>query len=283
MSSFDVTDALALKAGSSFQLSEVDPTETPGFTGGKKDLDKAFAEIDDELEELQEKLYANFRAGNEVGSVLLILQGMDTSGKGGVIRHVVGALDPQGVHLAAFGAPTEEELGHDFLWRIKKQLPSNGFIGVFDRSHYEDVLIARVDELAPLEEIETRYQQIREFEKDLVDSGTRIIKVMLHISKDFQYDNLYERLEREDKFWKYDPSDLDARRKWDEYQQAYQIAIAETSTDEAPWYVIPGDDKKYARMVVKHLLLETLRAMNLAWPKADFDVDEQKKELEKLK
>lgn len=283
MSSFDITDALALKAGSSFQLSEVDPTETPGFTGGKKDLDKAFVEIDDELEELQEKLYANFRAGNEVGSVLLILQGMDTSGKGGVIRHVVGALDPQGVHLAAFGAPTEEELRHDFLWRIKKQLPSNGFIGVFDRSHYEDVLIARVDELAPLEEIETRYQQIREFEKDLVGSGTRIIKVMLHISKDFQYDNLSERLEREDKFWKYDPSDLDARRKWDEYQQAYQIAIAETSTDEAPWYVIPGDNKKYARMVVKHLLLETLRAMNLEWPKADFDVEEQKKELEKLK
>lgn len=272
-----------MKAGSSFQLSEVDPTETPGFNGGKKDLDKAFAEIDDELEELQEKLYANFRAGNEVGSVLLILQGMDTSGKGGVIRHVVGALDPQGVHLAAFGAPTEEELRHDFLWRIKKQLPSNGFIGVFDRSHYEDVLIARVEELAPLEEIETRYQQIREFEKGLVDSGAHIIKVMLHISKDFQYDNLSERLEREDKFWKYDPSDPDARRKWDEYQEAYQIAIAETSTDEAPWYVIPGDNKKYARMVVKHLLLETLRAMNLEWPKADFDVEEQKKELEKLK
>jgi PPK2 family polyphosphate:nucleotide phosphotransferase len=283
MSSFDITEALALKAGSGFQLSEVDPTETPGFTGGKKDLDKVFVEIDDELEELQEKLYANFRAGNEVGSVLLILQGMDTSGKGGVIRHVVGALDPQGVHLAAFGAPTEEELRHDFLWRIKKQLPSNGFIGVFDRSHYEDVLIARVEELAPLEEIETRYQQIREFEKGLVDSGAHIIKVMLHISKDFQYDNLSERLEREDKFWKYDPSDLDARRKWDEYQEAYQIAITETSTDEAPWYVIPGDNKKYARMVVKHLLLETLRAMNLAWPKADFDVEEQKKELEKLK
>lgn len=283
MSEFDINDALKFKAGEKFQLSAIDPTETPGFDGGKKKLDKAFSEPDDELEELQERLYANYRAGNEVGSVLLVLQGMDTSGKGGVIRHVLGALDPQGVKLSAFGAPTEEELSHDFLWRIRKQLPGNGFIGVFDRSHYEDVLIARVDDLAPLKEIEQRYEQIREFEKELVDSGTRIIKVMLHISKDFQYENLAERLERDDKYWKYDPSDLNARRQWDQYQEAYQIAIAETSTEDAPWYVIPGDNKKFARMVVKHLLLQTLRDMNLEWPEADFDVEEQKKALEELK
>lgn len=283
MSEFDINEALALRAGAGFQLSEVDPSATPGFNGGKKALDRAFTEADDELEELQEKLYANYRVGNEVGSVLLILQGMDTSGKGGVIRHVVGALDPQGVQLAAFGAPTQEELAHDFLWRIKKELPRNGFIGVFDRSHYEDVLIARVDGLAPTEEIESRYQQIREFEDELVAGGTRILKVMLHISKDFQYENLSERLEREDKFWKYDPSDLDARKQWDQYQEAYQIAIAQTSTEDAAWYVIPGDNKKYARMVVKRLLLENLRSMNLEWPKAHFDIEDQKKALQKLK
>lgn len=283
MSDFDIKDALKFAAGEGFQLSGVDATETPGFDGGKKRLDAAFTAPDDELEELQELLYANYRAGNDVGSVLLVLQGMDTSGKGGVIRHVLGALDPQGVRLSAFGAPTKEELEHDFLWRIRKQLPPKGFIGVFDRSHYEDVLIARVDDLAPLKEIEGRYEKIREFERELTDNGTRIIKVMLHISKDFQYENLAERLDREDKYWKYDPSDLNARRQWDQYQEAYQIAIAETSTENAPWYVIPGDNKKFARMVVKNLLLHTLREMDLSWPEADFDVEEQKKALEELK
>lgn len=280
MSDFKVKDAQKLEVGPDFRIADVDPDSTPGFSGGKNKLKEEFTEIDDELNELQEKLYANYRAGNEVGSVLLVLQGMDTSGKGGVVRHVMGTLDPQGVKLASFGAPTEEERAHDFLWRIKKQLPSNGHIGVFDRSHYEDVLIHRVENLSPREVVEERYGIIRDFEAELVAKGTKIIKVMLHISPEFQKENLMERLEDPTKYWKYNPGDLVARAKWDEYQEAYEIALRETSTPDAPWYCIPGNNKKYARMVVKHLLLGVLRDMDLRWPEAAFDIEEQKRAVE---
>lgn len=281
MAKFSVQDALDLAVGPHFSLSNVDPDSTPHFDWDEDDWEEYFHKYDEELGDLQEKLYANYRAKVPgTGSILLVLQGMDTSGKGGIIRHVVSVLDPQGVTLASFGKPTEEELKHGFLWRVEKKLPEPGFIGVFDRSHYEDVLVQRVNEMAQAEEIERRYGAIAQWEADLVQKGTRIIKVMLHISRDFQEENLLERIEREDKHWKYNPDDVTERAKWDSYMEAYQIALTRTSTATAPWYCIPSDNKPYARMVVKYLLLNELRAMDLTWPEAAFDPEEEKRRLE---
>lgn len=267
-----------LLAGPDVSLADIDPRSTPGFDGGKKEGAAALADRADELSQLQEKLFAQSRAGSE-NAVLLILQGMDTSGKGGIVRHVVGLVEPQGVQHHAFKAPTEAERKHAFLWRIRRQLPSPGLIGVFDRSHYEDVLIHRVRGLSPLEEVEKRYTAIRKFEAGVAASGTRVLKVMLHIGKDEQKERLAERLEREDKYWKYNPGDIDEREYWDQYQEAYQIAIQRTSTEEAPWYVVPADRKWFARFAVQHLLTATLEDMQLSWPPADFDVDVEKKRL----
>ena len=259
---------------------DVDPDTKPGYGGGKAEGQATLAARATQLADLQELLYANGRA--ETGqdhSLLLVVQAMDTAGKGGILRHVAGAMDPQGVRDVAFKKPTAEELEHDFLWRIRKHVPEPGMIGVFDRSHYEDVLVHRVRELTPLPEIEQRYQAIRDFEQELADAGTRIIKVMLHISPDEQKERLTERLERPDKHWKYNPGDVDERALWDEYMEAYRIAIAETDADHAPWYIVPANRKWYSRMAVQELLIEALSAMDLSWPVADFDVEAEKKRL----
>lgn len=270
-----------LRVGPDFKLADIDPDSKPGYSGSKDDAAAAFDDNDAELDELQQKLFANARAGNpDVPTVLLVLQGMDTSGKGGVVRHVMQGIDPQSVSIASFKAPTEEERKHDFLWRIERALPEPGAIGVFDRSHYEDVLIQRVRQFAPPEEIERRYGAIVEWEQKLVsERNFRIVKCMLHISKEEQGARLLERLERPDKHWKFNPGDIDERGLWDEYMQAYEIALTRTSTDAAPWYCVPANRKWYARMIVKQLLLETLRSLELDWPKADFDVEEQKARL----
>ena len=277
MSKVTIEDAKLFMVGPNFQLDDVDPAATPGVS----DVDDAFNAYDDELSELHKLLFANGRAGNEdAGSVLLVLQGMDTSGKGGLIRHVVGqTMDPQGVHIQAFGKPTEEEAEHDFLWRFYPHLPEPGGVSVFDRSHYEDVLVQRVKQMAPPEEIERRYGAIVDFEKEAAARGTKIIKVMPHISRDFQAENLKDRIERADKHWKYNPGDIDDRRLWSQYMAAYQIALTRTSTDEAPWYCIPSDNKKYCRAVVKTLLVDALASLDLTWPEATFDKDEELKRL----
>ena len=271
MAKVSIKEAEALRVSEDFVLASVDPASTPGVS--EDNVEDAFDEFDDELDELQECLYANGRAGNEnAGSILLVLQGMDTAGKGGIIRNVVGeTMDPQGVHIKAFGKPTEEELKHDFLWRIEPHLPKPGMISVFDRSHYEDVLVQRVKQMAPPEEIERRYDAIVDFEAKAAANGTKIIKVMPHISKEFQAENLRKRIERPDKHWKYNPGDIDDRRLWDEFQEAYEIALKRTSTDVAPWYCIPSDNKDYCRTVVKTLFVQALRDLNLEWPKAHFD------------
>ena len=260
-----------LKVAPGFVLGTVDAGATPGFAGNKADGQAALAAGAAELSALQKQLFANSRAGDN-RKVLLVLQGMDTSGKGGVVRHVVGAVDPQGVSHHAFKAPTEAELRHDFLWRIRREVPTAGLIGVFDRSHYEDVLIGRVKSLAPPEEIEQRYGQITEFEQELFDDNTTLIKVMLHISAAEQKARLMERLERPDKYWKYNPGDIDERMLWPGYQAAYQTALERTSTAFAPWYVVPANRKWFARLAVQQLLLKALRDMVLTWPAADFDV-----------
>ena len=269
----------ALQVGSGFRLSDVDPRSTPGYAGAKADGRRDLAAGLDELNQLQERLFAESRVGVTNDSVLLILQAMDSAGKGGIVRHVVGGVDPQGVALTAFKAPTDEELAHDFLWRVAPRLPKPGFIGVFDRSHYEDVLIGRVRSLAPADEIERRYDAINDFEAEVAASGTRIVKVMLHISPDEQKKRLMERLERPDKHWKYNPGDVDERLLWDDYMKAYQTVFERTSTAAAPWHVIPADHKWFARLAVQELLLDALQRIDPQWPTADFDVEAEKKRL----
>jgi PPK2 family polyphosphate:nucleotide phosphotransferase len=267
-----------LLAGPDFSLASVDPQSTPGFDGGKEQGKAALGAGADALSSLQEKLFAESRAGSEI-AVLLVLQGMDTSGKGGIVRHVMGLVDPQGVQHHAFKAPTEEERHHDFLWRIRRQLPGAGLIGVFDRSHYEDVLVHRVRGLSPAADVEQRYGAIQRFEEEVTASGTRVLKVMLHIGKDEQKVRLAERLDRKDKHWKYNPGDVDERAYWDQYQEAYQVAVERTSTPDAPWYVVPANRKWYARLAVQHLLTATLEDMQLSWPRATFDVEAEKRRL----
>ncbi|GAA1221232.1 hypothetical protein GCM10009655_21010 [Rhodoglobus aureus] len=258
-----------------FELADIDPSSTPAFDGDKKDSEKALAKNAERLAELQERLFAESKFGGE-RRVLLVLQAMDTAGKGGILRHVIGGVDPQGVQIHAFKAPTDEEKSHDFLWRIRKELPKAGNIGVFDRSHYEDVLIHRVRGFSTPETVEERYGTIQEFEKELVAQGTTIIKVMLHISADEQKERLAERLDRPDKHWKYNPGDVDERLLWGEYQKAYEIALRRTTTENAPWYVIPANHKWYARWAVQQLLLEALEEIDPQWPAADYDVEAEK-------
>lgn len=267
-----------LSVGEGFRLADVDPASTPGFDGKKADGEAALAAGQLRLSELQERLWAASRGGDP-RRVLLVVQGMDTSGKGGIMRHVVGAVDPQGVRHTAFKAPTAEERAHDFLWRIRRALPEAGEVGVFDRSHYEDVLVVRVHDLVPRATWQRRYATINRFEKSLVDSGTTVLKVMLHIGKDEQKARLTERLDRPDKHWKYNPRDVDERGHWDAYMEAYQVALSRCSTQAAPWFVVPADRKWYARWAVQQLLVDALSDLDPQWPAADFDVELEKARL----
>ena len=267
-----------LRAGDGIDLTSIDTSATPGFQGDKAAGASELKAGASELAELQERLFAASRFG-DTRRVLLVLQAMDTAGKGGIVKHVVGSVDPQGVSIAAFKRPTPEEAAHDFLWRIRNRLPAAGMVGVFDRSHYEEVLIHRVRGLSPLEEVERRYPIIVEFEEELRAAGTTIVKVMLHISKDEQKARLTERLERPDKHWKYNPADVDERAYWDDYMDAYRLAIERTSTPGAPWYVVPADRKWYARLAVQHLLIDALSGLDVSWPTADFDVEAEKQRL----
>lgn len=269
----------SLRADEGFVLADVDTSSTPGFAGDKSYSQQVLESGRETLGELQEKLFAQSRSGGSTGNVLLVLQAMDTAGKGGIVRHVVGAVDPQGVAHHAFKAPTPDELAHDFLWRVRRELPGPGMIGVFDRSHYEDVLIGKVRRLAPPEEIEQRYLDIVAFEDELVANGTTLVKVMLHISSDEQKERLGDRLERPEKHWKYNPGDLEERLVWDDYQGAYETAIRRTSTETAPWFVVPADRKWYARVAVQKLLIDALASRGLDWPAAQFDVDLEKTKL----
>ncbi len=253
---------------------DYDPDATPGFSGGKKKGKQALDQLEGPLADLQERLYAESREGGE-RRILLVLQGMDTSGKGGIIKHCVGLLDPQGVTLASFRAPSRSEKRHDFLWRIEKERPAAGMVGIFDRSHYEDVLIARVRSLAPEAEIERRYVAINDFERRLTDGGTAIIKCFLHISKAAQGERLLARLTDPTKRWKYNPGDVDERVLWPDYRRAYQLALERCHTSVAPWYVVPSDHKWYRNWAITTLLTEHLSALGPKWPKVDFDIAEE--------
>jgi PPK2 family polyphosphate:nucleotide phosphotransferase len=272
-----ISEQLRLPPGP-VDLSTFDTRATPGFDGGKSKGKKALEELGSELAELQEKLFAEGYTGSRQ-RVLLVLQGMDTSGKGGVLSHTVGLLDPSGIVLKSFKKPTDEELAHDFLWRIEHALPAAGEIGIFDRSHYEDVLVAKVHELAEPDEIERRYGAINAFEQKLADTGTTIVKCMLHISADKQRERLLARLDDPTKQWKFKPGDVDERARWSDYQVAYEAALERCNIAAAPWFVVPSDRKWYRNWAIAQLLLETLRALDLDWPVPDYDVAEQRARL----
>ncbi|MCK0175711.1 polyphosphate kinase 2 family protein [Mycolicibacterium sp. F2034L] len=268
---------LAFRPGD--RVADIDAEATPGFRGTKVDAPALLAERGKRLAGLQEMLYANSQTAGDRRSVLLVLQGMDTAGKGGIVKHVVGAANPQGVRYTSFGKPTPEELSHHYLWRIRKALPPAGHIGVFDRSHYEDVLIVRVHNLVPPDVWVPRYDEINAFERELVDEGTTLVKVAMFVSLDEQRKRLAERLDRPDKYWKYNPADVDERLVWPKYQEAYQVMLDRTSTDHAPWHIVPCNKKWYSRLAVIELLIEALKGLELSWPPATFDVEVEKKRL----
>lgn len=273
----DPRDTLLVSAD--FDLAQVDTGRMPGW---RRDADPEawLRETAGELADLQERLFANGQTSTGAHrSVLLVLQGMDTAGKGGIVRHVIGAVDPQGVHIHGFKTPTPEEQRHDFLWRVRRELPEVGLIGVFDRSHYEDVLIHRVRHLDTMDVIERRYGIITDFEEELVEQGMAVVKIMLHISRDEQRRRLLSRLDHPEKHWKFSPGDVTERALWPAYQEAYQIALTRTSTGHAPWYAVPADSKPHARAAVQQILIETLRDLDLQWPVADFDVAEERRRL----
>lgn len=221
------------------------------------------------LKELQSMLYAD-----RSQSLLIILQAMDAGGKDGTIKHVFTGVNPQGVHVNGFKRPSEEELAHDFLWRVHQHAPKKGYIGIFNRSHYEDVLVVRVNNLVPKVVWEKRYDHINNFEKQLFDAGTRILKFYLHIDRDEQKERFEDRLQRPDKNWKFARGDLDVRRQWDDYMRAYEDAIAKCNTGYAPWHIVPANRKWYRNYVVMKTIIETLEDMNLSYPDAEPDLDQ---------
>lgn len=264
-----------LRVGAGFSVADFDCASTPGFTGDEGNAEDLMSHRGKTLSDLQERLFAEGRSDG-TRSVLLVLQGMDTAGKGGIVRHVVGMVDPQGVQHRSFGVPTEEELAHHYLWRIDNALPNAGHIGVFDRSHYEDVLVVRVHNYVEPAVWGVRYDEINAWEAKVAAAGTRIVKCALMVSKPEQLNRLAERLERPDKYWKYNPHDLDEREHWEAYMDAYQAAFDRCSTETAPWHAIPADNKWFARLAVTELLTQSLEGLNLGWPAADFDVEAEK-------
>jgi PPK2 family polyphosphate:nucleotide phosphotransferase len=247
----------------------MDTRDTSAFPELTKRSSRAvLADVHQELSGLQQLLWAD---GSR--SLLVVLQAMDTGGKDGTIRQVFSGVNPQGVDVYGFGVPSDSELSHDYLWRVHQRTPADGRIAIFNRSHYEDVLVVRVANLAPESIWSKRYDHIKHFEQLLTDEGTVIVKIMLNISKDEQKERLLARLADPAKNYKFNPSDLDSRAQWNEYMEAYQAAIERTSTHSAPWFVVPADRKWYRNLVVASILVQTLKSMDLAYPVSDLDVD----------
>ena len=281
----DLRELLRVKPGET-RLADIDPRDTPGLPRAARDAKdpKAWskaevATIGDELAEYQEKLYAAAKGTGDGSRLLLVLQAMDCGGKDGTVRAVTRGMNPAGMHAVSFGPPSAEEREHDFLWRIRRALPAPGYVGVFNRSHYEDVLVVRVHGLVPEGEWQSRYEQINAFEAEVAAAGLTMVKVMLHISPEEQRKRLLARLDDPAKHWKYNPGDIDERARWDEYQRAYQDAVTRCSTEAAPWYVVPADRKWYRNWAVATLLRRAFGDLDPRYPAADFDVDAERERL----
>ena len=254
-----VENRFLVQPGSQVSLDEHDPADTGALA--KKQAKEQLRALRKQLNDLQQLLYAT-----QERALLVVLQGMDTSGKDGVIKHVMSAFNPQGCQVTSFKVPTREELAHDFLWRIHRATPQRGMVGIFNRSHYEDVLVVRVEQLAPEPMWRERYEAINEFEEFLHESGVLILKFFLHISKGEQRERLQDRLADPHSHWKFKPADLATRAKWEQYTAAFEDALGKCSTEHAPWYVIPADRKWYRNLVISQIVLETLRALDMTWP-----------------
>ncbi len=258
---------LTLPPGERFQLGHFDPNNTGPYTS-KTEAKEQIAHNLQRLNTLQEMLYAQGKH-----ALLIVLQAMDAGGKDSTIKHVMGAFNPQGVQVVPFKVPTEEELAHDFLWRVHKAVPRRGMIGIFNRSHYEDVLVVRVKGLVPKEVWQGRYAHINHFERLLADSGVTIVKFFLHISKEEQKERLLARQQRPDKQWKFAPGDLEERKRWDAYMAAFEDALTRCNTPYAPWYVIPANRKWYRNLAVSQVLIETLEKLDLRYPDPPPDIE----------
>ena len=253
-----------VRPGQRVDLDDYDPDDTRLVPGGKEEAREKNSAIQNRLAELQELLFA----GHE-WKLLIVLQGMDTSGKDGTIRHVMGGFNPAGTRVASFRKPTIDELDHDYLWRVHRQVPAKGEVVVFNRSHYEDVLVVRVHSLVPKPVWQRRYAQIRCFEQTLSEEGCIILKFFLHISKDEQRKRLQARLDDPTKRWKFQPGDLEERAIWSDYRKAYEAALSKTSTDEAPWYVVPANQKWYRNYIVGSLVVDALERLDMKYPEPD--------------
>jgi PPK2 family polyphosphate:nucleotide phosphotransferase len=263
---------MLVKPGSKVALKHIDSADTGSYQG-PDDVEKPLAEQLKELAKLQNLLYAENRR-----SVLIILQGMDTSGKDGTIKHVMAGLSPLGVHVKAFKAPTGEELAHDFLWRVHQAVPRHGYIGIFNRSHYEDVLVARVHDLVPRKVWKARYRQINNFEQMLTKNGVVILKFFLHISKAEQKRRLEDRLHDPTRYWKFSLDDVKEREHWSAYRKAYEAALTKCSTEGAPWHIVPADHKWYRNLVVAETIVTALRDLDMKYPEAAVDLSKIKLE-----
>ncbi len=255
-----------IRPGQHVDLEAFPTSDDTLFPVAKKNADDLFDKLEDRIDELQTRLYAEGKH-----RLLVILQAMDTGGKDGTIRNIFDKMDPQGIRVAAFKRPSALELAHDYLWRVHKEVPGNGEAVIFNRSHYEDIVAVRVREIFPKAVWSRRYRHIVEFERLLAEEGTTIVKIFLHISKDEQRKRLQARLDEPAKHWKFNPGDLDDRALWPKFMEAYGDVFAETSTDHAPWYVVPADRKWYRDLVVADILVKTLDALDMRYPPVEFD------------
>jgi PPK2 family polyphosphate:nucleotide phosphotransferase len=253
-----------VREGQKIDLGDFDPDDTSLISGGKAEALERSAKVEARLAELQELLYAEHRR-----KVLIVLQGLDTSGKDGTVRHVMGGFNPAGTRVVSFRVPSETELDHDYLWRVHREVPANGEIVVFNRSHYEDVLVVRVHSMVPRPVWKKRYHQIRAFEQMLQEEGTVILKFFLHISRQEQRKRLQARVDDPTKRWKFRHGDLEERKLWPEYQEAYEEALSKTSTEENPWFIIPANQKWYRNYVVGSVLADALEKLNMKYPEVD--------------
>jgi len=258
-----------VKPGSKVNLSKWDSSDKGDFEGGKEEGKALLPGLNSELESLQELLYAEGKH-----KVLIVIQAMDTGGKDGTIRHVFDGVNPQGVKVASFKVPTPEEAAHDYLWRVHKQMPGKGEITIFNRSHYEDVLVVRVHNLVPPEVWGRRYEHIAAFEKLLADEGTTILKFFLHIDLDEQKERLQARLDEPEKRWKFSAGDLKERKLWGEYTAAYEAALSKTSKAYAPWYIVPANRKWYRNLVISQVIIDTLRKLDMHFPQPEGGLDD---------
>ncbi len=271
------TEAYRVKPDENVKLDEIDPEDIDDFDGNKNEGKEELADLTTKLESLQETFYSAHKHG-----ILIVLQGMDTSGKDGTVRHVFDGVNPAGVRVASFKAPTPLELSHDFLWRIHAQAPEKGEVVIFNRSHYEDVLIVRVHDLLPEEVWKKRYDHINNFEEMLTDEGTVILKFYLHISHKEQKERLLARLDTPEKQWKFNPEDLKERDYWKDYEKAYEAVLSKTSTKFAPWYIVPANHKWFRDLIIAQVLVDALKKLHPEPPKTmdKKEIAKYRKELE---